>query len=152
MIERMLIIAAIVAIVTIIWAGVRVWRGWMLRRLADAAPFAGIVAPGRPAVIGFSTPGCAECRFRQAPALKQLSAERGDQMTVHSLLVSDYPELVDRLGILTAPATVVLDAAGVVRHVNLGFAEAAKLAEQVSSIQSVKPIQRERRIGATVRV
>lgn len=133
MIERVLIIAAIAIAITIIWAGIRLWRARALRRLAAQSPFAGLVEPGRPAVVSFSTPGCAECRTRQAPALKRLAAELGEQVTLLALLAPDHPQLVDRLGILTVPATVVLDATGVVRYVNLGFADSAKLAAQLNA-------------------
>lgn len=133
MIERILIIAAIAIAVTVIWAGIRLWRARALHRLAVQAPFAGLVEPGRPAVVSFSTPGCAECRTRQAPALKRLAAELGEQVTLLALLAPEHPQLIDRLGILTVPATVVLDATGVVRFVNLGFADSAKLAAQLNA-------------------
>ena len=50
---------------------------------------------------------------------------------VRSLSAFDHPELVQRVGILTVPATVVLDAAGAVRHLNLGYASDGKLREQL---------------------
>jgi hypothetical protein len=54
---------------------------------------------------------------------------------VRTLAAPDYPQLVDRLGILTAPATVVLDMTGTVRFVNLGFMDAATLAAQLGSVE-----------------
>jgi thiol-disulfide isomerase/thioredoxin len=134
MIERLLIIVAVAGMIALAWMAIRAWRSHHLRSLARRTPFAGIIPPGKPAVVGFSTPGCVECRTRQAPALARLSANLGDQATVRTLPVSEYPLLVDQLGILTAPATVVIDATGVVRFVNLGFADAEKLATQVNSI------------------
>ncbi len=134
MIERLLIIVVVAGVIALVWMAIRTWRMWRLHSLARRTPFAGIIPPGRPAVVGFSTPGCVECRTRQAPALARLSANLGDQVTVRTLPVSEYPHLVDQLGILTAPATVVIDATGVVRFVNLGFADAEKLTTQVNSI------------------
>lgn len=134
MLERIVLIAALALIITAVWLGVRAWRAWKVRRLADELPFAGIVPPGRPAIIGFSTPECAECRTRQVPALKRLAAELGAQVTVQSLLAPEHPHLVERLGILTVPATVVLDGAGVVRHINLGFADTTRLTAQLAGI------------------
>ncbi len=139
MIDRLLIIAAIAAVVALAWAGIRVWRDWKVRSLMRETPFAGIIPAGKPAVVGFSTPGCVECRSRQAPALMRLAAALGETVTVRTLAVSDYPQLVDRLGILTAPATVVLDAAGAVRFVNLGFTDAATLALQVGTVEHPAP-------------
>jgi thiol-disulfide isomerase/thioredoxin len=134
MIERLLIIVVVAGVIALAWMAIRAWRAQHLRSLARRTPFVGIIPPGRPAVVGFSTPGCVECRTRQAPALARLSANLGDQVTVRTLPASEYPHLVDQLGILTAPATVVIDATGVVRFVNLGFADAEKLTTQVNSI------------------
>jgi thioredoxin-like negative regulator of GroEL len=92
-----------------------------------------VVPPGKPAIVAFSTPSCAECRTRQAPALKQLATQFGEQVEIRSLQATEHPELVDRAGILTVPATVVLDARGVVRHLNLGFTDSETLASQLRS-------------------
>lgn len=136
MIERLLLILAIIAVVALAWAGIRIWRAWKVRSLASESPFEGIIPVGKPAVVGFSTPGCVECRTRQAPALAHLAAALHGTVTVRTLAAPEYPHLVDRLGILTAPATVVLDAAGVVHFVNLGFTDAATLAVQVRNVTS----------------
>jgi hypothetical protein len=40
--------------------------------------------------------------------------------------------LVQQIGILTVPATLVLDAAGTVRHLNLGYASDVRLREQLA--------------------
>ena len=138
MIERLLIIVVVAGVIALVWMAIRTWRMWRLHSLARRTPFAGIIPTGKPAVVGFSTPGCVECRTRQAPALARLSANLGDQVTVRTLPVSEYPHLVDHLGILTAPATVVIDATGEVRFVNLGF-DVEKLATQVNSI--AHPVQ-----------
>ncbi|MCS7288834.1 MAG: thioredoxin [Roseiflexus sp.] len=134
MFERLLLIVALAIVVALVWGCIRLWRAWKIRALARETPFAGIIPAGKPAVVGFSTPGCIECRTRQAPALAQLAATLGDAVTVRTLSAPDYPQLIDRLGILTAPATVVLDATGVVRYVNLGFTDAATLAAQIGSV------------------
>jgi hypothetical protein len=116
------------------WGMLRVWRGWKLRRLRGAAPLTAIAPLGRPAVIAFSTPSCAECKSRQAPALSRLDAALGEAITVRSLSALEHPDLVQQIGILTVPATVVLDRRGVVRHLNLGYASDARLREQVMSL------------------
>jgi hypothetical protein len=131
MIERVLIFAALVLAIVAGWGLVRVWRAWKLRQLRSASPLAAIVPTGRPAVVAFSTPSCAECRTRQAPALARLIAEVGDAVAIRSLSALDYPDLVQRIGILTVPATVVLDEAGAVRHLNLGYTSDTKLREQL---------------------
>jgi hypothetical protein len=44
----------------------------------------------------------------------------------------DHPDLVQKIGILTVPATVVLDSSGTVRHLNLGYASDVRLREQLA--------------------
>ena len=132
MFERIFILCGLALVIAAGWAGVRVWSAWKLRRLRAAAPLADLAPPGRPAVIAFSTPSCVECRTRQAPALARLAAVLGDQVTVRSLSALEYPDLVQKIGILTVPATVVLDSVGTVRHLNLGYASDARLREQLA--------------------
>jgi hypothetical protein len=132
MIERVGILITLAAVIMAGWAVIRLWSAWKLHRLRAAAPLADLAPAGRPAVIAFSTPSCAECRTRQAPALSRLAAALGDQVTVRSLSALEHPDLVQKIGILTVPATVVLDAAGTVRHLNLGYASDARLREQLA--------------------
>lgn len=134
LIERVALLGLVAAAVAVAWAGLRLWRARRVAALADTAPLGALVPAGRPAVVAFTAPGCAECRSRQAPALARLAAELGDGVTVRTLAVPDHPELAGRLGILTVPATVVLDARGAVRELNLGFAPAERLAAQVRGL------------------
>src|SRR5690348_5556300 len=119
MIERIGILIGLALMIVAGWALIRLWSAWKLRRLRMAAPLADLAPTGRPAVIAFSTPSCTECRTRQAPALARLTAALGEQVTVRSLSALEHPALVQKIGILTVPATVVIDAAGTVRHLNL---------------------------------
>jgi thiol-disulfide isomerase/thioredoxin len=134
MIERLLLLGGVVLAVAVVWLVVRLWRTRRLAALRDTSPLATIVPVGRPAVVAFSTPTCAECRTRQAPALARLRAEFGDTISVQTLAATEHPELVDQLGVLTVPATAVVDARGVVRQLNLGFADTARLAAQVRAL------------------
>jgi hypothetical protein len=134
MLERILILVFIAVAIATVWAGLRLWRDRKLARVSGELLFAEIAPGGRPAVIAFSTPGCAECRTRQAPALARLGAMLGEQVTVRTLLAPEHPDLVDRLGLLTVPATVLLGAEGQVCHVNLGFVDTERLAGQLSRL------------------
>lgn len=136
MITRLLILLLLSVAVAAGYALLRLWqrrRAHALGRAELALPqaVAAQIAPGRAAVLAFSTASCAECRARQAPALARLRARLGDAATVVSLDALDHPDLVARLGILTVPATVVLSEARQVRHLNLGYASDARLAEQL---------------------
>jgi DhnA family fructose-bisphosphate aldolase class Ia len=130
--ERLVVLLALAALVAAGWGALRLWRELRIRQLGDVRPFATLVPGGVPAVIAFSTPGCAECRSRQAPALARLAHQKGAAVTIRTLSALEHPEMVARLGILTVPATVVLDATGVVRQINLGFAPEAQLSAQLA--------------------
>jgi thiol-disulfide isomerase/thioredoxin len=134
MLERLLILVILAVAIGAGWGLLRVWRSWKLRQLRGAAPLVMVAPLGRPAVIAFSTPSCAECKSRQAPALSRLNAELGEAVTVRSVSALEHPDLVQQIGILTVPATVVLDQRGAVRHLNLGYASEVRLREQVLSL------------------
>ncbi len=133
-IERFTILVGLALLIVAGWGVLRIWRARKLRQLASDAPLTELAPLGRPAVVAFSTPTCVECKSRQAPALARLAGALGDTITVRSLSALEHPDLVDRIGILTVPATVVLDQRGVVRHLNLGFASDQQLREQVLAL------------------
>jgi thiol-disulfide isomerase/thioredoxin len=130
--QRMLIVIAVAATLVAAWFLIRLWRQWRLRQLQAQSPLADLVPSGKPAVVAFSTPYCLECRTRQAPALQRLQAQWRDRISIVSFSALDHAELVSRLGILTVPATVVLDAAGTVRNLNLGYTSDTQLCEQLA--------------------
>ena len=101
MLERVVILIGLALLIAAGWGLLRVWRSWKLRQLRGAAPLAEVVPLGRPAVIAFSTPSCAECKSRQAPALSRLNAALGEAVTVRSLSALEHPALVQQIGILT---------------------------------------------------
>ena len=94
MVERIFILFGLALLIAAGWALIRLWSAWKLRRLRASAPLADLAPAGRPAVIAFSTPSCAECRTRQAPALLRLAAALGDQVTVRSLSALEHPDLI----------------------------------------------------------
>ncbi len=136
MIERILILVGLAAGICVVWLTFHLWQSRRARSLASSHLFADIIPPNRPAIVAFSSPGCVECRARQAPALKQLAAALGDQVTIRTLSAHDYPHLVAQLGILTVATTVVLDANGSVRRVKPGFTSAETLARQIGAALS----------------
>jgi hypothetical protein len=134
MLERVFILLALVALGALAWQLLRVRQARRLRTLAVEQPFAGIVPPGRPAVVAFTLPSCVDCRARQTPALERLRTRLGPAVAVATLPADAHSGLVDRLGILTVPSTVVLDARGGVRFLNQGFADEAQLANQLAAV------------------
>jgi uncharacterized membrane protein YcjF (UPF0283 family) len=134
MVERLLIAAALALLVVIAWRLLRLRQELRLRSLARERLFDGLVPAGRPAVVGFSMPMCHECRSLQAPAMRRLQSRMGDSVSVRTVDVRTHGELAERLGIVTVPATAVLDTAGTVRFVNQGFAGEDRLMEELSDI------------------
>lgn len=134
MVERLLILTAVAVAVVAGWAALGLLQRRRLRALAVQRPFAGIVPPGRPAVIAFTLPGCGECRARQAPALGRLGGQLGAAVQIVTLSAEAHAALVARLGILTVPTTVVLDADGAVRSLNQGFADEGRLLQQLGAV------------------
>jgi thiol-disulfide isomerase/thioredoxin len=133
MIERVLILVGVAAALAAGYGLLRVWQARRLSALEAQRPFADIVPAGRPAVVAFTMPTCVDCKARQVPALRRLSDSLGDRVVIQTLMVSDYPDLVDRLGLLTVPATAVVDARGVLRHLNQGFADVERLTSQLGA-------------------
>ena len=104
--------------------------------LVDLAPAElwtalGDAPDGRPTVVAFSTPSCIACRATQRPALAALEERARGRVRVLHVDAASRPEVARAFGILTVPATVVLDAGGVVQAANQGFATTEKLAAQV---------------------
>jgi thiol-disulfide isomerase/thioredoxin len=130
MIERLLVLGLIAITLFVVWSLVRVWRKHRIQQLGPQTLFVKIVPSELPAVVAFSTPHCADCR-RQASDLLQLQTEFGAALTITTLNALEYPELVATLGLLTAPATAVLDPTGQVRYLNMGYVPAAQLTDQV---------------------
>lgn len=134
MAERLLILLALAAALAVLWALLRLLHAHRLRALAARRPFAGLVPPGRPAVVAFTLPTCGECRARQAPALERLRRRLGAAAHIATLPADAHPDLVAQLGIMTVPATAVLDAEGSVRALNQGFADEARLLRQLADL------------------
>jgi len=104
-----------------------------LRRLSGESLWEvlGTGPDGRPAVIAFSAPGCAACRTAQKPALTALRERAGNGVRVIEVDVVEQPRVARVFGILTVPATAVLDPSGAVLAANQGFATADRLAAQL---------------------
>jgi thiol-disulfide isomerase/thioredoxin len=134
--ERLLILAAIVVLVIALILGGRVLAGIRLSRLRAADPdylWALLRAEpdGRPTVVAFSTPNCAACKTAQLSALTALKAKLGSALRIIQVDAADQPDVANTFGVLTVPATVVLDRRGRVAAANQGFATADELAVQL---------------------
>jgi thiol-disulfide isomerase/thioredoxin len=136
--DRLLVTACVAAAVAALVAGGRLVVRRRLRRLRAAGPEAlwaalGTEPDGRPTVVAFATPSCTVCRTAQKPALAALEGQAAGAVRVIQVDASDRPEVARAFGILTVPATVVLDGRGAVVAANQGFATAERLAVQAGA-------------------
>ena len=133
---QVLVLLGVAALVGALVAGGRALAGRELRRLRGEDPsrlwaVLGERPDGHPTVVAFSTPGCVTCRVAQRPALAVLRERSGGRLRVIEVDAATRPEVARAFGVLTSPATVVLDAAGAVLAANQGFASADLLAAQL---------------------
>lgn len=136
MLERFLILVFLAALIAGCWLMLYIWQRRRLRALAEVQPLVGVVPIGRPAIVAFTLPSCNECRARQAPALERLRTQLGAAAFVTTLSAEEYPELVTQIGVLTVPATLVLDVLGSIRFLNQGFADESRLRQQLESLDA----------------
>lgn len=134
MTDRLIILFVVAAALAAGYGLLRLWQARRLRALAAERPFADLLPAGRPAVVAFTLPGCADCKARQAPALRRLGESLGARVHIRTLSVAEHPDLADRLGLLTVPATAVVDGRGVLRHINQGFADEGRLTSQLGAL------------------
>jgi thiol-disulfide isomerase/thioredoxin len=136
MLDRLLILLALVALAAIVYYG---WRAYQRRRLLRVAEQVAppevtqLVDGTRPAILYFTTPECAQCRLQQAPILNQLAVKV--DVAVHKLDAVEQEALARFYGIMTVPTTVVLDPQLRPVAVNHGVAPLPKLLAQVGDFQ-----------------
>ncbi len=137
--ERVLVLAAVAVAVGALVIGGRLLAARRLRALRrrgagqlwDAL---GTEPDGRPAVVAFSTPSCTACHTAQRPALTALEERAGGRVRIVHVNAAERPQVARAFGVMTVPATVVVDAGGTVLAANQGFATTETLAEQVGEL------------------
>lgn len=139
--ERLLVLTAAAAVVAALVLGGRLLAARRLRRLRALQPGAlwrvlGLAPDGRPSVVAFSTPSCAACRTAQRPALAALEERAQGRVRVVHVDAAEHPDAARALGVMTVPATVVLDARGAVLAANQGYATTEQLAAQLGPLVS----------------
>lgn len=137
---RLAVVLLFALLFVAVWQAIRLFQARRVTQLQRA----GLDLPseiraqieGAPAaILSFSTRTCGECRTRQAPALRRLSERLGESVRIVAVDPTEHNELVSKLGILTVPATVVLDQQQQVRHINLGYTSDEDLHNQLSAQQ-----------------
>jgi len=134
--QRALILGVLVMTVTALVLSGRLLAWHRFERLRAAGRDAlweslGTVPDGRPTVVAFSTPGCAACWTAQKPALAALEVRARNRVRVIAVDAVEQPEVARAFGVMTVPATVVLDQSGGVLAASQGFATTDQLAAQL---------------------
>lgn len=131
MLERLLLSVLLLA------AGVLTYQLLVRRQmrrtttLASSDPLLQNLKRGIPAIVYFTTPGCAPCRTVQTPALARLQSEYGDGLQIVRVDACEHPDDAVRWGVFSAPTTFIIDAAGHTRAINHGVADDLKLKRQL---------------------
>ena len=89
---------------------------------------------GTPAILYFTSPGCAPCESVQAPALDRLRQAYRTRMQIIEVDATRQPRLADAWGVLSVPTTFVIDAQGRPRLVNHGVARFERLHAQLTGL------------------
>ena len=92
------------------------------------------IRPGIPAILYFTTPGCAPCKAVQRPALQNVQALLGERLQVIEVDAEARPDLANYWGVLSVPTTFIIDARGEPRRVNHGVASTDKLLGQLEEV------------------
>jgi thiol-disulfide isomerase/thioredoxin len=125
------------------WAGaiigVSLIAAWLvnqfvLARAAVKSRHSGLIQPGVPAILYFTTRDCVPCKTVQRPALETLKKHFGQLLEVVEVDAIDRPELASQWGVMSVPTTFIIDASGQPRHVNYGVTTADKLLNQLKGI------------------
>jgi thioredoxin-like negative regulator of GroEL len=135
-VDRVLVLTAVAALAVALVVGGRLLAARRLRGLRAVAPAALWTAledepDGRPTVVAFSTPSCLACHSAQRPALAALEQGTGGRVRVVHVDAAARPDVARAFGVMTVPATTLLDERGAVVAANQGFATTRTLAAQL---------------------
>jgi thioredoxin-like negative regulator of GroEL len=74
-----------------------------------------------PSVLYFTGEACTICHTAQRPALRALAATLDPGIEIREIDIAVEPELARRYRVMSLPTIIVLDAAGQVTDINVGF-------------------------------
>ncbi len=130
MTERLAIALAVLAGCAVLLLAIRAYLGW--RRARAVMPVGAATPTGVPTLVYLYTAECSVCP-QQARVVDTLSARHADGLRVLRIDALTRPDLADRYGVWTVPATIVTDPAGRTVAVNCGLASVSKLERQVET-------------------
>jgi thioredoxin-like negative regulator of GroEL len=87
--------------------------------------------PQMPSVLYFTGEACTICHTAQRPALRALAATLDPGIEIREIDIAVEPELARRYRVMSLPTMIVLDAAGQVKDINVGFTSGEVLRRQL---------------------
>jgi thioredoxin 1 len=106
------------------------FQAWQRRKASVAFAQAPAAQPGRATILYFRSDHCAPCAA-QGRYLDQLAAQLGESVSIRKIDADVDTDAASKFGVFTVPTTLIVDAAGQVRHANYGLADAGKLVAQL---------------------
>ena len=134
MLERVAVLAAAFAALTVLALLWRVYCQRRLARLAQAdvpASVRRLVVDKTPAILYFTTQDCAQCRFQQSPILERFTQQA--RVAVYSVDAVTHQDLARFYGVMTVPSTVLLNPRLQPVAINHGLATPDRLAQQITA-------------------
>jgi thioredoxin-like negative regulator of GroEL len=84
-----------------------------------------------PSILYFTGEACTICHTAQRPALRILAASIAADVDIREIDIAVEPELARRYRVMSLPTTIVLNGAGEITDINVGFANAGVLRRQL---------------------
>ena len=130
--EMILLLAPLIAIAAVgaVALLLRVQRGGQRELVGSVVETVGGRAP-LPSILYFTGEACTICHTAQKPALRTLAAGIDPGIEIREIDIAVEPELARRYRVMSLPTTIVLDAAGQVTDINVGFASGEVLRRQL---------------------
>jgi thiol-disulfide isomerase/thioredoxin len=95
-----------------------------------------VVEPARlsgrmPSILYFTGENCAICHSAQRPALRALAAGLDDGVDIREVDIAVEPALARQYRVMSLPTIIVLDRAGQITDINVGFTSGEALRRQL---------------------
>jgi thioredoxin-like negative regulator of GroEL len=127
-----LLLAPLIAIVVVVAVALilRAQRGGQ-RELVGSVVEGARLQGQLPSILYFTGASCTICHTAQKPALRALAAGLTEAVEIREVDIADEPALARQYRVMSLPTTIVLDAAGQITDINVGFANNDTLRRQL---------------------
>jgi thioredoxin-like negative regulator of GroEL len=86
-----------------------------------------------PTIVYFWSAGCPVCKLTQRRVLDGILAEYGkERLALTAYNTDETPDVAKEWGVMTLPTTILLDATGMIRHINNGLVVSEDLRRQLA--------------------